>query len=102
LGKYQKAKGLHLQVLEAKKRVLGPEHVHTLTSMNNLALAYRALGKYQPAKAILRDVVEKQKFILGDQHPITLQSIQQLSNLHHRLNESKFHKIGISSRNINF
>jgi hypothetical protein len=69
--------------------------------MNNLASTYQDLEEYHKAGPLLTYVVEKQKQILGDQHPETLQSIQRLSNLHHQLDDSKFHKIGNSSKNIN-
>jgi hypothetical protein len=88
-------------VSEARKRVLGPEHVDTLSSMANLLRMYGALGEYQTAESILTDVVEKQKLILGDQHPQTVQSIQRLSDLHHWINDSKSHKIETSCKNTN-
>jgi hypothetical protein len=36
--------------LELRKKVLGPEHPSTLTSMNNLALVFGDQGKYGAAE----------------------------------------------------
>jgi hypothetical protein len=80
--------------------VLGPDHVDTLTTMNNLA-SHQDLGEYQKAEPPSKDVVEKQKQLLGDQDPEIIQSIQRLSNLHHQLHDSKFQKIQNSCKNIN-
>jgi hypothetical protein len=45
-GKYGQAEALQSQGLEIKRRVLGPEHPDTLTSMKNLA--NNAVGFYGP------------------------------------------------------
>ena len=46
-----------VQVLEARQRVLGPEHPHTLTSMNNVARAMESQGKAAEAEALHRQVI---------------------------------------------
>jgi hypothetical protein len=45
LGRLEEAEAEHRAVLEARVRLLGAEHPHTLTSRNNLAVVLRALGK---------------------------------------------------------
>jgi hypothetical protein len=40
-GRYKEGEELQVQVMQTRKIVLGDEHPETLTSMNNLALAYR-------------------------------------------------------------
>jgi hypothetical protein len=45
-GKYAQAEALDSKTLEAQRRVLGPEHPSTLTSMMSLADDYRFQGKY--------------------------------------------------------
>ena len=40
---------LHQETLKIREQVLGPEHPSTLTSRNNLALAYGAVGRYEEA-----------------------------------------------------
>lgn len=44
LGHWKEAKGLQFEVLEARKQVLGLEHPHTLTSVDNLGMTYHHLG----------------------------------------------------------
>jgi hypothetical protein len=44
-GKHAKAEEVHRKVLEARQRVLGPEHQDTLRSMNNLASVLQDQGK---------------------------------------------------------
>jgi hypothetical protein len=41
---------LHEQTLTARERVLGPDHPDTLTSRNNLAVAYQAAGRTEEAR----------------------------------------------------
>jgi hypothetical protein len=44
-GKHAEAEQVHREVLEARQRVLGPEHPDTLRSMNNLGTALQDQGK---------------------------------------------------------
>jgi hypothetical protein len=43
-GRWKEAEELELQVMETDKRVLGEEHLDTLTSIGNLALTYHDRG----------------------------------------------------------
>jgi hypothetical protein len=40
LGKYTEAEKLQIQVLDARKRILGVEHPDTINAMGNLAATY--------------------------------------------------------------
>jgi Tetratricopeptide repeat len=40
-GRWKEAEELEMQVIEKRKRVLGAEHLDTLTSIGNLASTYR-------------------------------------------------------------
>ena len=42
---YEEAEELELKVLDLHKRMLGPEHLDTLTTMGNLAVTYGDQGK---------------------------------------------------------
>jgi hypothetical protein len=44
-GKYDEAEGMHRQTLDLMEKVLGREHLSTLTSMNNLAVVLDGQGK---------------------------------------------------------
>src|SRR5207244_3012287 len=46
LGEVRQAIVLLERGLEERQALLGPDHADTLTSMNNLALAYQAAGQY--------------------------------------------------------
>jgi hypothetical protein len=58
--------------METKKRVLGQEHPHTLTSMGNLALTYSDHGRRKEAEELEVQVMETRKRVLGQEHPSTL------------------------------
>ncbi|KIJ93405.1 hypothetical protein K443DRAFT_12900 [Laccaria amethystina LaAM-08-1] len=51
-GKYKEAGKLKLKVLDLCKRVLGPQHPDTLTSMNSLAGTYSDQGQYEEAEEL--------------------------------------------------
>ena len=71
-GKYAKAEQMQREVLEVKKRVLGPEHARTLTTAGNLALFLSYQGKHAEAEQMQREVLEVQKQVLGAEHARTL------------------------------
>ena len=65
--------------LEAREKVLGREHLDTLTSMNNLALVLNSQGKYEEAEAMHRETVATREKVLGREHPDTLTSMSNLA-----------------------
>jgi non-specific serine/threonine protein kinase/serine/threonine-protein kinase len=78
LGLYTEGEPLLREALEARRRVLGPGHPATLTSMNDLADAYRMQGRYTEAEALHRETLEMQKRVLGTDHSNTLSSMNNL------------------------
>jgi tetratricopeptide (TPR) repeat protein len=77
---------LDAEVLEMAKsasdglaRVLGPEHRATLTSRNNLALAYQAAGRTAEAIALDEVTLKVRESKLGPDHPDTLTSRNNLA-----------------------
>ena len=66
--------------METYKRILGPEHPNTLTSINNLAHCLGQLGRTGEALPLHRQAVETYKRILGPEHPNTLTSINNLAH----------------------
>jgi len=64
-----------VQVMETRKRVLGEEHLYTLTSMGNLASTYRNQGRWKEAEELDVQVMETRKRVLGEEHPSTLTSM---------------------------
>ncbi|WP_371598563.1 tetratricopeptide repeat protein [Streptomyces sp. NBC_00564] len=61
------------------EQVLGDTHPHTLTSRNNLALAYSEAGDLTHAVPLLEATVAQDVQVLGDTHPDTLQSRNNLA-----------------------
>jgi eukaryotic-like serine/threonine-protein kinase len=82
-GKYAEAVALFGQTLEIERRVLGPEHPGTLTTMSNLAATYNIEGKNpEAAEALLSQSFEIQRRTLGYEHPDTLRSMSNLGMTH--------------------
>ena len=66
-------------LLAGRERVLGPDHPDTLTSRNNLAVAYRAAGRAAEAIALHERILAGRERVLGPDHPDTLQSRNNLA-----------------------
>jgi tetratricopeptide (TPR) repeat protein len=81
-GRWKEAETLLVQVNKFRKKVLGPEHPQTLTSMNNLAGLYQSQGKYQAAEPLYEETLQLRKKVLGAEHPDTLTSMNNLAYLY--------------------
>ncbi|KAH8598603.1 hypothetical protein B0O99DRAFT_505943 [Bisporella sp. PMI_857] len=73
-GRWNEAEDLDVQVIETRKRVLGPEHPDTLTSMANLASTYRHQGRGIDALKLMEECVMLRARTIGTNHPDTLSS----------------------------
>ncbi|KAI3567754.1 hypothetical protein IWW34DRAFT_641719, partial [Fusarium oxysporum f. sp. albedinis] len=62
---------LQAQELEICSKVLGEEHPHTLTSMNNLAITWKVHGRSREALALMRSCVVLRERVLDTDHPDT-------------------------------
>jgi hypothetical protein len=82
-GRHREAEDLGLQVVELRKKVLGPEHHHTLTSMSSLAAMYL---DSDPAKAeeLLLQVLAIRINLLGIEHHHSLAGMQQLAEMYRK------------------
>ena len=78
-GQWKDAKLLEVQVIE-QKRILGVEHLDTITSMANLATIYGNQGRWKETETLELEVMEKLKRVLGEEHPDTLTSIANLAS----------------------
>ncbi|WP_203927994.1 tetratricopeptide repeat protein, partial [Virgisporangium ochraceum] len=78
-GRLREAIGLFETVLADRRRVLGEEHPSTLTSRNNLALAYESVGRLEEAIDLFESVLADQQRVLGEEHPSTLASRNNLA-----------------------
>ena len=60
---------LQQQALEISRKVLGPEHPETVTSLNNLAYVYDAMGEYGKALSLYRQAADIRQRILARRTP---------------------------------
>ena len=68
-----------VQVMETRKRTLGPEHPDTLNSMSNLALDYGCQGWWKEAEKLHMQVMKIRMRVLGEEHSDTLRSMSHLA-----------------------
>ena len=80
-GLYEAAEHWVRRALEARERVLGPEQLGTLTSMNNLAVLLQRKGDYTGAEPLLRRALEVSERVFGKDHPHTLTCMNSLAVL---------------------
>ncbi|KAI2947422.1 hypothetical protein CBS147321_3046 [Aspergillus niger] len=78
-GRWKEAEELGVQVMKLRRQVLGPEHLDTLTSMNNLASIYTNQGRWKEAEDLGVQVMKPFKQVLGPEHPYTLTSMNNLA-----------------------
>jgi tetratricopeptide (TPR) repeat protein len=79
MGRYEVAREMNQNAIEAREKVLGREHPSTLTSMSNLALVLESQGKYEEAEVMNRQTLAIQEEVLGREHPDTLTSMSNLA-----------------------
>jgi len=65
--------------LELRRAALGPDHPHTLDSMNSLAVACIRADQLGRAISLLEDVLKTQRAILGENHRDTFTSMNNLA-----------------------
>ena len=70
---------LAVQVLDAKSRLLGEEHLDTIMAMANLAMTYDHLGKYTDAEELKTKVLHRRKKILGSKDTDTIMAMANLA-----------------------
>jgi tetratricopeptide (TPR) repeat protein len=77
----EKAEPLLIDVLEARRRLLGEEARATLVSKHNLALLYWHQERYSEAEPLFREVVEARRRKFGSEHPDTLRAMANFAAL---------------------
>ncbi len=80
LGAADQAIPLFLKVRETRTAKLGSDHPQTLTSMNDLALAYRIAGKLELAVPLGEKTLKLSQAKLGPDHPDTLTALNNLAS----------------------
>ncbi|RGP63231.1 kinesin light chain 3 [Fusarium longipes] len=79
VGEYPRAEMLVDKAVQARRRILGPDHGDTLTSINNLASTIWHQGRWEEAEKLEVEVMEARKAKLGPDHRDTLLSISNLA-----------------------
>ncbi|MFI6421468.1 tetratricopeptide repeat protein [Streptomyces sp. NPDC050842] len=72
LGRFEESEALHRRVLDARERVLGPEHAETLESRQDIHEPLGQLSRTEERLATLRETAEIRSRVLGAYHPDTL------------------------------
>ncbi len=67
------------KLLDVRRRVLGPQHPSTLTTMGNLAVSLDGQGKQAEAEQSFRELLDLQRRVLGPEHPDTLATLSKLT-----------------------
>jgi tetratricopeptide (TPR) repeat protein len=86
-GKYQEAIPLVGKAVELAKRVYGPEHPNTATSLYNLGSLYQSMGEYAKAKPLSQEALRILQKVLGSEHPDTASSLNNLAELYDDMGE---------------
>jgi len=79
LGLYSRAHPLLERSADIRRGILGPEHLDTLRSMNDLSITLREEGRFAEAEKLDRNLVDVERRVLGPEHPATLESLNNLA-----------------------
>ncbi|KAJ6481150.1 hypothetical protein C8R45DRAFT_933050 [Mycena sanguinolenta] len=85
LRKIEEAKKLQVAMLEKGRKLLGDDHLDTLTAMNNLGWTYYHQGHFIKTEDLQIVVLGKRRTLLGDGHPHTQHAMQNLASTYHSL-----------------
>ncbi|KAI0453577.1 hypothetical protein F5B21DRAFT_280728 [Xylaria acuta] len=77
--KVKLAEELYNYALEGKKRTVGPKHLSTLSTMNNLGILCQSLGRLDDAEAMGNLVLQGREEVLGPDHVETLGAVNNLA-----------------------
>jgi tetratricopeptide (TPR) repeat protein len=82
-ARFPDAEPLYQRALALREKLLGPEHPHVATSLNNLASLYHAQGKYAQAESLCQRALALWEKLLGPDHPEVATSLNNLASLYH-------------------
>jgi hypothetical protein len=78
-GSYAAARNVQRRVVEARERVLGPEHPRTLTTRHELARWTGAAGDPAAARDLFAELLPVYERVSGPEHPDTLRARSNLA-----------------------
>ena len=79
IGSWDEAEVLQMCMVEERKEKLGPDHIHTLTSMEDLSLTYWDQGRWDEVEKLQMQVMEASMEKFGPEAQLTLDSLSILS-----------------------
>ncbi|KAF2228519.1 HET-domain-containing protein [Viridothelium virens] len=79
LGLFQDAEELGIQVIEARRRLLGSYHLDVLTVAAKIVLLHAVQGKWNEAERLEEQTTRHCLQVLGAEHAVTLECIQNLA-----------------------
>ena len=85
-GQYRNAISAANEALKVAEKTFGPEHPKVATSLNNLALIYKALGKQAAAEDFYKHALAILEKSLGADDPKVGTALYNLAQLYHSQN----------------
>jgi serine/threonine protein kinase/Tfp pilus assembly protein PilF len=82
LGLYPESHAQFERALELERRVFGPDHPKTITTMLSLAATEEAEGKYPEAEALDKQVLDLSRRVLGPGDPATIRAMNRLTSVY--------------------
>ena len=82
MGRHGEAEPLFTRAMEISRTVLGEAHPDYASSLNNLAMLYRAMGRHGEAEPLYARALEISRTALGEAHPDYAQSLNNLAALY--------------------
>ena len=80
MGEPRRARQLHEEALQMRRRLLGPSHLDTMNSEHGLGQCLISVGESTTGLAMLEDVVARARKVLGQEHPSTVHFVQGLAD----------------------
>jgi tetratricopeptide (TPR) repeat protein len=81
-GQYSDSESLLVRALSIREQLLGVEHPHTASSLNSLAVLYKAQGKYEDAELLYQRAISIYQQYPGAEHPTTATGLNNLAALY--------------------
>ncbi len=81
-GRYQEAESYFRQALEAKRRLLGPNHPSLGRAANNLALLLMEQQQYDEAEPLLEEALAVSRKCFGEEHLFVAFTLANVGRLH--------------------
>jgi tetratricopeptide (TPR) repeat protein len=78
-GQFKESEKLQREVLEIRRRTLGPDHPETALAMFNIADQLHSEGRNAEAATLFKETAELQRRVLGPTHADTLDTFYMLA-----------------------